>query len=355
MDDTIKASLAAINAREAGNAEGKTEGGEVPQEAPPQDGKPGRARDAAGKFAKPGVAAGTPGATEPAAPAVETPATEAPPADAPPATKHPEPPNSWNAAEKAEWAAMSESARAAIHRREQDFFKGIEQYKGKATHFDALHAVIAPHADIITSYGQTAVENVGNLLDWQRALSTGDDATKASVLLTIAGHAGIKPEQIVEALKNPPPPPVHDPRVDALSTELDKTRQAMSQLQMAPILSKVEAFFADSKNEWIKEPGVADRMLLEIQSGAAKSVEEAYDNACKLSGSVQAKIQSREREAQAKREKEEAKRKADQAAAAAKASRINVTPRGTTAAGGTTKRTMDDTIKATLAEIKQRG
>src|SRR5688500_17745371 len=353
MDSTLKSLFDKIQ------AEGKVDaaGTLVDTEADTTDeaAKRGRARDATCKFAKTAAEVAdddTTGrdAVKPAVAAVETPAAVE--------TKFAEAPKSWNAAERAAWTAMPEAARAAAHRREENFFQGIEQYKGKAATFDQLDAVIRPHAEIFQQTGQTAIENVHALLNLQQVLYRGDEQTKLGTLLQIVEQSGIKAEVLIQGLQNPQARPVQDPRYDSLARELQQTRAMIQESQFKPVLSQTEAFLADPKNEHVSEPEVTAGMEMLLKSGAAKTLQEAYDKACRLSDSVQAKVSAgkaeAERKAQAERDAAEAKRKADLVAKATKASSINVKPRGATA-GPATKGTMDDTIGAAWDRIHGSG
>lgn len=287
-------------------------------------------------------------------PAVET----KPETPAAPASQFAEAPKSWNAAERAAWANAPEAVRAAAHRREEDFHRGIEQYRGKASTFDALDAVIRPHAEIFTKRGQTAIENVGALLNLQQVLYTGDETEKFDAILHIVEQSGIKPEALLEGLQNPRQRPAQDPRYDTLVKRQEALEARIREAQTAPVLNEVEAFLADPKNEHLSEPGMTDSMLGLINSGVAKTVREAYDKACRLSDSVQAKVAATkaeaDRKAQAERDAAEAKRKADLAAKATRASSINVKPRGATA-GPATKGTMDHTIGAAYDRMHGSG
>lgn len=335
MEDTIRATLADINTRGADDQTGKASAATDPESSP------GRARDATGKFAKAAATdVGKPGA---AIAAAETNT----PADAS-VDKFGEAPKSWKAERKAEWAALPPTIREEIHRREEDFHQGIEKYRGESNNFRALDAVIRPHADIIQQSGQNAIENIGGLLNFQRSLYSGSDADKVQTLLQIASNVGIKPEAIVEGLNNPRLAPAQDPRYDSLSRELEQTRQMLSQVQMAPLMSQVESFMADPKNEFVQEPEVQAEMERLLKSGSVQTLRQAYDKACRLSDSVQAKVEQRKRET-------EAKQKADLAANARKVSSINVRTRGATPAGSTAKGTMEDTIRATYAAGKAEG
>ncbi len=358
MDATLNALM---DKMEAGGDETTTDhAGTEPGSDAADAGRPantGRARDATGKFAKPAVTA-TADAGEAAAAVAKPENGTDPSAPTTVASQHPDAPKSWSAAERADWDKLPENYRAAAHRREENFFKGIEQYKGKASNFDALHAVIAPHAEIFKASGQNAVENVGALLNLQQTLYNGTDEQKLGTLLQIVEQAGIKPEVLINGLQNPAARPAQDPRYDTLARETQQLRQMLSEVQIKPVQSEIERFFGDPKNEWLSEPGLTDRMLIEIQSGAAKDLKEAYDNACRLSRTVEAKVAARKAEAdskaQAERDAAEAKRKADLAAKAQKASSMNVRTRGVTTGTPTKKGTLDDTIGATYDAIAAR-
>lgn len=353
LEDTIAAQFDAIEARGSETTADES----VADDGVQQVEKPatGRGRDATGKFTKP---AATSDAGE-AATAVAKPEDGSDPAGATQvASKHPEAPKSWSNQERADWDKLPENYRAAAHRREENFFKGIEHYKGKAANFDALHSVIAPHAEIFKASGQNAVENVGALLNLQQVLYTGNEQQKLGTLLQIVRESGIKPEVLLEGLQNPQQQPAQDPRYDSLAKRLEQTEARLSEAALRPVQSEIERFFGDTKNEHLSEPGITDAMLSLITSGVAKNVQEAYDKACRLSDTVQAKVTAQkaeaDRKAQAERDSAEAKRKADLAAKAQKASSMNVRTRGVTTATPTKKGTLEDTIGATFDAINAR-
>lgn len=356
MDSTIAALFDKM--QEGGEATNEETDADSPAADEPAA-KPASARDASGKFAKAATAPedgdSGKGGKDPGT-AVAAKPEEA--AAAAPATQFAEAPKSWNATERAVWAKMPEEARTAAHRREEDFHRGIEQYRGKAATFDSLHAVISPHAEIFKASGQNAVENVGALLNLQQVLYTGNDEQKIGTLLQIVEQSGIKPEVLIQGLQNPQARPAQDPRYDSLARETQQLRQTLSELQVKPVQNEIEKFFGDPKNEFLAEPGLTDSMLSLITSGVAKTVQEAYDKACRLSDTVQAKVTAQkaeaDRKAQAERDSAEAKRKADLAAKATRASSINVKPKGATA-GPAAKGTMDDTIGSIYDRIHGSG
>lgn len=345
MDATIGALFDKM--QERGDQDAEREQEESASEEPQPSEKASPSRDPSGKFSK---SAPTPetGDAKPGKDATVAVTGKAEEARGVVVTQFADAPKSWNATERAAWATIPEAARAAAHRREEDFHRGIQQYREKASTFDALDAVIRPHAEILKANGQNAVENVGALLNLQQVLYSGSDDQKIGTLLQIVEQSGIKPEALIHGLQNPSARPAQDPRYDSLARELQQTRQMLSEIKVAPVMTQVESFLADPKNEFVNEPGIAQRIEIELKNGA-KDLQEAYDNACWADRNVRAKIQQKsaeaERKAQAERDAVEAKRKADLAAKARQASSINVKPKGVTA-GPAAKGTMDDTIAA---------
>ncbi len=355
LEDTIAASYDKLMAGDPDETESAAED-TVDDAGEPAAAPAGtRARDANGKFAKAGKVDGG----EPAAGATEAVAEVAAETPAPVASKHPEAPKSWSNEERADWDKLPENYRAAAHRREENFHKGIEQYRGKAAYFDSLHEVIAPHAEIFKKYNQTPQENIGNLLGLQQALYSGDENTKLGTLLNIAREIGVNTESLVTALQNPQTQPAQDPRYDALAQQLARQQQMLEQQARAPIESQTQAFLADPKNEFLTVDGVQATMERLLKSGVAETLQQAYDKACKLSDTVTATLDQRKREADAKeraaKETEERKRKADLAAKAQRASSINVRQQGVTTGQPAKKGTLEDTIGATYDKLMSGG
>jgi hypothetical protein len=308
MDDTIRETMQDLKAR----------GAEIPAETPeaPEE-KAQRIRDEQGKFA----------------PKVDKPADET--ASTVEAYK---PPNTWKK-EAAEKLALADPViRAEVERREADFFKGIEQYKGAAQFGQSMERVIAPHMRTLQGLGITPDVAVGELMNADAMLRFGTPQQKTAKLAELAQQYGIDIGQ-VQGL-----PPI-DPNVSALANENRVLKQQMQQRQIqeqqqenATLNSEIAAFSADPKHSHFET--VKGHMAALLQAGQAKDLPDAYEQAIYANPTTRAAVLA---EQQAAARAEAAKK----AQAAQEAASVNVRPRPSMPVSQPIG-TMEDTIRAVL-------
>lgn len=280
----------------------------------------------------------------------------APPAD--PALD--KPPTSWKPSEQAKFAALDPELKAAIHRREADFHKGIESYKAYADLGRQFDTEFQPYVSMIRAGGYTPQTLVKNWLNTEYQLKTGTPEQKAALFAQYAGVYGIDMTAIQAAhakiaAGQPAVAPV-DPRVAALEQRLAQTETVLTTQQRAAaeqqyngIVSETEAFGQRPENKHFQ--AVKLQMADLMTAGQAESLQDAYNKAIWLNPEVRELILS---------EQAELKRKqaADKAAAARKAAGANVATRGTLpsapakAVSGTT---IEDTIRANYRAIQARS
>jgi hypothetical protein len=348
IDDTIRNSLKAIQSRGVVTDENEAPDAtqEVQQPAAQRTNSAGRLIDAQGRFIKKD---GTVVATE--AEADVAPAAEQP-VEQKPVGQYAEAPKSWKKEAQAEWAKVPESLRAEIHRREEDMHKGIGHYKQFADIGQTLHKAILPYAETITKSGQLAPALIGDLLNMQKVMTTGQPQERVAMALQILQNTGLTVEQLAQAAQQAPTQPQADPNVTALLqkvqqlesrwTEQDRQRAEAEQADSA---AEIERFRTDGKHEFFNE--VALDMGALIEKGRAANLQEAYDKATWAHPDVRAKLQARQAD--------ELKRKqAEEAAAARKAAGANVVRRGTTPAPAKPG-TIEDTIRQNLRRLNGGG
>lgn len=316
-----------------------------------------------GKFQKPADLAGKVVAPEPAAEPVAE--LEADPAAEPVVEPAVEPvaepvdpalekaPSSWTKEAQAKWAATDPVIRKEAIRREADFHKGLETYKGWARVGQELNAEIQPYEALIRAANTTPQALIKDVFNTIYQLKTGSPDQKAAVALNILNEYGVDlaavqtaSEKIAEGL-----PPV-DPRVQHLETEVQRlTRenqereQAALRSQFTEVVNEAEAFKKAAGHEHYED--VKLEMAAFIESGVCSTLQEAYDKAIWSNTQVRAKLE-------AERQKAERAKAAEKAAAAKKAASTNVVPRGTLP-GAPKVGTMEDTIKTKLREINARA
>lgn len=290
-----------------------------------------------GKFlrANPAEVPGDSGEGAPAPDSAPTP-SEAAPWDAVP--------NTWKKEAAAKWSALDPDVRQEIHRREEDFHKGIGQYRDAAAFGKSIFEDVAPHFDAMRQIGGTPREVLRDVLGAWRALATGNPEQKRSTLLQLASGYGISLDELNDARANAPSPaPELQPvlqRVQQLEQHITESQRAREQAEFSERVASAEKFLSDPSREYIGE--VFDDMLALVRTGIAP--QDAYDKAVWANPATREKVL-------AKQEGERKKREAAEAAAARKAAAVNVQRRGTPPSAAKAG-TMEDTIRQTYRQLQ---
>jgi hypothetical protein len=265
-----------------------------------------------------------------------------------------QPPSSWTAAAKAEFAKASPVVQQEVLRREQQMHDGIAQYKEKATFAESMQKAIAPFEHTIRGMGVTPEVAISALLNADHQLRYGSPSDKMQSLLQIAKSYGVDISQGI------PEQQQVDPNFQYLQNELQTTKQQLNQFLTAQ--QQREQMELNSQIERAKQgkehfDAVRNEMAALLQAGSAKDIDEAYDMAVYARPDLRQALLAKQLEeklaAENQRRAEEAK-KADEAAKAAKAAAApNVARRGTLPAQKSPG-SMRDTMLETLEQIRSR-
>lgn len=277
----------------------------------------------------------------------EQPTVAAEPADAPPKT--------WRKEASAHWAALPSEIKAEVLKRESDIFQGLETYKVDAGYGKSVKAVVAPYEAILKANNMDPVQTIGGLMNSHYLLATGTPQQKAELFQRIAKDYNVDLAQFA-----PQPAgdaPYIDPTVAALQkqlqtvqSQLDVTAQTQLAQRRAEVTKAVDAFATDTKNVYWAE--VANDMAALLAKGTAGTMQEAYDKAVWLNPVTRAKeIARTTAEANAKAAAETAAKLAKVKAATA----ANVRTKARTGSAATPLGSLDDTLEASLADIRSRG
>lgn len=314
----------------------------------------GPVREPDGKFAKK-EAPETPAAAAPAAPKAPaalpegqgaTPAAETPPR---PQIRAPQ---GLKSELKTEWEKLDPKWQGEIDRLEKAAKAGIEKHAGMANMGQTLLAEIQPYEAMIRGAGATPQQAVRELFRTEYQLRTGTPAQKAQLIFRLAQHYGIDMSGIAQGQA-----PQVDPNVTALQQRLDQMERQRQQeaaqrtnAESAHVTSTVEQFAADPKHEHFEDVRVQMGVLLE--SGAVKTLDDAYDQACWANPTIRAKlIESQAKEAEAKRKADE--REAVQAKKAAAVS-VRGAPAAPIAAVQGKKESVGETLRRVSAQAQNR-
>lgn len=263
-------------------------------------------------------------------------------------------PKTWSKEAIAEWATLPERAKQEILKREEDMFRGLEQYKGAADLGRAYDSVIEPYRAVLSAEGVNPVELFQNFAGNHYMLSKGAPEQKLALAANLLDSYGIDLIELAEHIGNAVP---SDPRVSALEREIAELRKGQNQVRnqetqarRSQIDSEVEAFATDPKNIHFSE--LVDDIAKLMGTGAAASLQQAYDMAVYANPATKAKEQARLTAAAKATADTEAKTRGDKVA---RLTGTNVTTIPRQRDGTVPLGSLDDTLEETLAAIRSRA
>jgi hypothetical protein len=317
--------------------------------------KEARARDEKGRFvAKPAGANDTappaadseapPGRDPSAAPGSEAVAKEPEAPRAEGATQALAPPNGWSAEAKAVWHEAHPAIQAAAQKREQDVAKFISQRDEHASFGKEVYQTVQPYLAQIQAEGGTPTQAIRSLFNTAYVLRTGSPEQKRHLLLQTAQHYGV---DLGQGEAHPGQPLSVQAEVDRVFAQREQAEQ-QRKYQEAQIeaQTEIEAFAADPKHTHYET--VKGHMAALIGNGAAKDLQDAYDQAVWARPDTRATLLAQQRAEEEQKRRTEAKAKAD----AARARTVGITggPGNTASASAPgSKGSVRDDIQAAMA------
>lgn len=213
---------------------------------------------------------------------------EAPPAKPEPVAEAPEikAPSSWKPEAKAAYikAERGEALTpqeikvltAEANRRESDFLKGLEEFKGHAQKARTYEQVIAPYQQTLQQLGVDAPTAISKLLQADHTLRHADPIQKAQYFQNLAREYGIDLGQINEI-------PQQDPQTQYLMQQLNELRQtqqmwqnSIQQQEQAKANQELSQFATADKTHF---EAVRNDMADLLETGKAQSLDQAYEMA----------------------------------------------------------------------------
>jgi hypothetical protein len=353
MDDTIRETLASINERAEETSEQRAD----------------RLRDERGRFAKsqaesdstgshkPGAEGSTPSPATQSAPAGDTGSTvqtdqgAAPPAADPLAQA----PSSWNAEAKAAWQTLPPQVRQQALKREEDFHKGIEQYRQAATFGTGMYRAIQPYQDQLRDAGLTPADALHVLFQAEKVLRYGSMQQKREQIGRMIQQYGVSFDDDGPSATGVDPTQILNQVPQIVQSTLQRERENW---EVDRARQEVESFAQSSDkfglmNDWQQSPDgrqfspFRELMRSAIQSGLATDLKGAYEVAARAHPKSYERLTAEQQEA---REKERKEKEAQRVTQARQASSVNVPRRGVLPAVPP-KGSMDDTIRAKFREL----
>lgn len=258
----------------------------------------------------------------------------------------------WKKAALADWEKLPESARKEIERRENDFHRGIEQYKAGAQASQEWERTVQPYLATINSFGVKPQVAVSELLKTDHQLRYSPPQQKVGLLLQIANNYGVDLQTLANGIQqqageqvwqqqNPVDPRVQqlEARLGQLTQQITTTQQQAIQAEHSAIDGEIAAFAADPDHEHF---GILQKdMAILLQNGMAKDLDSAYEMAMRQNPQtyqIWLAQQQQEWDAQRKAQVEKAK----------KAGANNVRPNGRASVA---KVSANETMEQTLERV----
>lgn len=190
---------------------------------------------------------------------------------------------------------------AEANRRESDFLKGIEEFKGHAHRARAFEQAIAPYAQNIQQLGLDAPQAIQRLLHADHTLRHSDPATKAQYLQSLAQEYGVD-------LNLAQQPQNIDPQMQYLMNQLNELRQTQQvwqnslQQQEQTKANHELAQFATADREHFD--AVRNDMADLLEAGKAQTLQDAYEMAIWMRPDIRQTLIERQ-QTEARRQQEE--------------------------------------------------
>lgn len=257
-------------------------------------------------------------------------------------------PNTWRPEASKHFATLPPEVQQEVLKREEDMFKGIEQYKTDANFGKNIGQVMAPYMETLQKYGVQPEAQIADMMQAHYTLAFGSNDQKVQLLQQIAKDYGVNLGQSDEYI---------DPQVQGLQGQIGQLQHQLKSMQlhqqnerMQQINQEVSAFQQDPANIYFDE--LADDMANLLRTGACKTLKQAYETSLWANPTVRAKEMSRqEAERKETASKEEAARVGAAKAATAANLKLKSKPGGSAA---TPTGSMRDTIQETLDSIYSR-
>lgn len=269
-------------------------------------------------------------------------------------------PKTWNKDELATWATIPPEIQKQIapivQRREEDFMRGISQYKERAEIGTRYEQVVDPYRAALAAEKIDPVGLFSSFAANHYLLSRGTPEQKIELAANLISGYGIDFGQLATFIgtQDYSPP---DPEIVALRKEIadlrggfDGQRTAALEGQRTAISAEVDAFAKDPQHSYFED--VADDMTRLINAGSATSLKDAYDKAVWANPATRQKELDRlEAEKVTAREAAE-KERLDKRRRSMGA---DVTANPTERSGTVPLGSMDDTLNEVARSISERG
>ena len=188
---------------------------------------------------------------------------------------------SWKREAQSVLSALPPDTQRLIQEREEQFHKGIEQYKQDAYQGRTLGKALAPHMEYLNQVGVAPETAISTLIAAEKVLRTADPQTKTNMFMKLAHDYGID----VNSLTNTPFDPYKyqlEQQLQAQQAQLAQIMQSRQIAEEAQLGQTIEQFA--QQHEYFDE--VRETMADLLDKGLASDLKDAYSKAVRLNDDV---------------------------------------------------------------------
>lgn len=256
-------------------------------------------------------------------------------------------PKTWRKDAAEVFPTLPKVVQDEILKREDDIFKGIEQYKSDANFGQRMKLSVEKYLPVLEKFNIPVEAQVAATMDAHYRLALGSQDEKLAVLQQIIQDYGIDTSRVVSEVAMVPPEVAQlQTQIRMLESKLNAGEYQKDISLRADVERQITEFSKDPANEHFEL--VANDMAAIIRGLPGTSLKEAYQKA------IWANPQTRELELAKQRVEAEAKAAAaakERAAKVAKSTAANVRTSAKSGSAAAPTGTMDDTLKAVYAEL----
>jgi len=201
-------------------------------------------------------------------------------------------PTSWSPKVRESWGKLPEDVRKEIIRREEASVMGVRKLQEDFQPVRQFAENLTPFIQEARQLGADPGQYIHNVMTVERQLRAPDPQAKFSALLDIADTYGIPLRQYLKASgTDVPAAPAAQPQLPPeVQRELQEMRAWRQSTEQQTLQQQIDGFRKD--NEFFDD--VRDHMAALIDSGAAKTLQEAYDAAIWVNPEVRSVMLSRQ-------------------------------------------------------------
>ena len=189
------------------------------------------------------------------------------------------PPASFTGAVKANWSKLPPDIQQELIKRDQDFHKELTKHDEERSFGRKVNEIVSPYMATIRAEGSDAPQAIASLLNMAHVLRVGTPQQKSDLLLRTAQTYGIDLRQATQQAQNQLPPVIQQlmQEQQQLKSQLAEERALKKQQEDSSIQEQIKTFAAESGHEHFEI--VKAHMASLLQSGLAKDLSDAYDQA----------------------------------------------------------------------------